>query len=115
MYREAIEIHKNPHSLNTRDDSKRIPFAWHTIIEKHGFRVSQNRSVDITSLPSSSTEPAGSRPPPDDVARVDRRSPPPNDAPVIRRSARLAANPAPSYLEWRHLLCSDAHSALTNF
>ena len=35
VYREAIEIFKRDHSLNTRDDSKRLPFAWQTIISKH--------------------------------------------------------------------------------
>jgi len=42
IYREAIEIHKRVESLNTRDDSKRLPYAWQTVIEKKKDKKSEN-------------------------------------------------------------------------
>jgi hypothetical protein len=32
IYREAVEIEKRGHSMNTRDDSRRLPTAWRPIL-----------------------------------------------------------------------------------
>lgn len=32
IIREAIEIEKRDHAMNVRDDSKRLPMVWHTVI-----------------------------------------------------------------------------------
>jgi hypothetical protein len=34
VYREAIEIERRPHSMNTRDDAKRLPQTWKNIIQQ---------------------------------------------------------------------------------
>ncbi|KAJ9601807.1 hypothetical protein L9F63_000035 [Diploptera punctata] len=35
IYREAIEIEKRPHSMNTRDDAQRLPSTWKTALAAH--------------------------------------------------------------------------------
>jgi hypothetical protein len=57
IYREAIEIHKRPHSLNTRDDALRLPAAWKPAL------------TDRQVTPSAPPEIISGPPP----ARVDRR------------------------------------------
>ena len=33
IYREAVEIEKRPHCMNTRDDARRLPDAWKPALE----------------------------------------------------------------------------------
>ncbi|KAJ9592931.1 hypothetical protein L9F63_015391, partial [Diploptera punctata] len=35
IYREAIEIEKRPHTMNTRDDAQRFPSTWKTALAAH--------------------------------------------------------------------------------
>ncbi|KAJ9574562.1 hypothetical protein L9F63_008273, partial [Diploptera punctata] len=35
IYREAIEIEKRPHIMNTRDDAQRLPSTWKTALAAH--------------------------------------------------------------------------------
>ena len=50
--REAVEIEKRPHNMNTRDDSKRLPSAWVPILSSMKVapmkRVTQAAEVDMT-------------------------------------------------------------------
>jgi hypothetical protein len=86
IYREAIEIEKRPHCLNTRDDALRLPATWKPLLtERH-----------VIPTPPGNT-PAVPPPP----TRVDKRRKTPlgsvnTPAPRHLRSTRLAATAASS-------------------